>query len=569
MLPGLGSKEHDRGQCKLLQLSDFEMQRERVPIYTAIGMVPAPHRMTHDGWNRQRPQRVAGYKLGEAIAVYAERAIFRADGESGELPAAVVWLFEPQDDEADTARVNRFLEATFFNHQNVLKIYGAGRAEGPERTFPFVVSEAFDTTLAAMEPPRPLNPDTLGPILLPIATGLEWLHSQDFVYCGLRPDSVARVGREWKLADFSELRIAGKSAPEDTRRLLIRRDLYAPPEAYEGVVSPAWDAWSLGQTIHHLFAEEARALGKNPRMLEAGAGEIMRELLDTDPALRLSVGEFARRLREGRAVPRPEPRIAEAVTAPVRVASPAEPRVAAIAVDDEESEAPWWKRSNRFATTVAVGLIAGALVILGSIYRNPAVEQPKSEQPVAAAPPATAARSAPKPAAGAAQIAKARTQRPPADAAGDRREISQMLDRWVDATRHRDAYRQATFYAPRVEEFFGRRNTSAAEVRRVREKIFAASDEAREFSIEDVRIGSVDQDRAVVSFLKIWNFPGRPFMASAREEMTVRRVDGQWKIVGERELSQTDLNQRGPRGESTDREAEAGGDRKTRFAGNQ
>ena len=553
------------------------MQRDPVRIYTANGMVPAPHRMTHDDWNRHRPQRVADYRLGDAIAVYPERAVFRAEAEGADSPKAVVWLFEPHDDEADTARVNRFLEATFFNHQNLLTVYGAGWVGPPERPFIYVVSEAFDTTLAAMEPPRPLNPDTLGPILLPVATALEWLHSQDFVYCGLRPDSVARVGSEWKLADFSELRIAGKSAPEETRRLLIRRDLYAPPEAYEGVVTPAWDAWSLGQTIHHLFAQEARAMGKNPRVLKADAGEIMRELMETDPALRLSVAEFGRRLRLRLAVARPEPRIAEAPTsrltipdrqvetpgtqAPLRAPSLPEPRTAAVAMDDEESVAPWWKRRNRFATAVAVGLIAGALVILGSIYRNPAVEEPKTERP---APAATAAKSALKPATGAAQIAKARAQRPSGDVASNKREISQMLDRWVDTTRNRDAYRQATFYAPRVDEFFGRRNMTPTQVRRVREKIFAASDEAREFSIEDVRIGSVDQDRAVVSFLKIWNFPGRPFMASAREEMTVRRVDGQWKIAGERELNQT-----APRGENSEREAEAGGDRKTRFAGNQ
>jgi serine/threonine protein kinase len=536
--------------------------------------------MTTDDWNRLRPQRAAGYRLGEAIAVYPERAIFRAQAESGGSPETVVWLLEPHDDEADTTRVNRFLEATFFNHANVLKIYKAGRLEATERPFIYVVSEAFDTTLASIEPLRPLHPDTLRPILLPIAAGLEWLHSQDFVYCGLRPDSVARVGHEWKLADFGELRIAGKSASEETRRLLIRRDLYAPPEAYEGVVSPAWDAWSLGQTIHHLFAQEARAMGRNPRMLEADAGEMMRELLETDPALRLGVAEFARRLREARAVPRPEPRIVDATTsrlttpervvgAParpvVRVPSLPEPHVAATSMDDEESDAPWWKRKNRFATTAAVGLIAGALVILGSIYRNPVVEQPKNERAgSASAPAASEPKPAPKPYAAAAPTAMARPERPTADAASDRREISQLLTRWVDATRNRDAFRQATFYAPRVEEFFGRRNVTATDVRRVRERIFADSNEAREFSIEDVRFERQNEDRAVVSFLKIWNFPGRPFMASAREEMTMKRVDGAWKIAGERELNQT-----APRRDTTEREAEAGGDRKTRFTGNQ
>ena len=118
------------------------------------------------------------------------------------------------------------------------------------------------------------------------------------------------------------------------------------------------------------------------------------------------------------------------------------------------------------------------------------------------------------------------------------------------------------YYAPVVEEYFGHRNLTASAVRRAREKIFANSDETRVFSIEDMRVDRVNPDRAVVSFVKIWNFPGRPFVASAREEMTVTRVGGEWKISGEKELSQA-----APRRESAGREAEA--DRRSAFAGNQ
>src|SRR6185437_2085775 len=549
--------------------------------------------MTENNWKRYRPDRLAGYRLREVAAAYPDRAIFRAEAMFGAEAggdasrAAFVWLFEPQDDEADTTRVNRFLEATFFNHPNVLKIYGAGRSEETDRRFVYVLSEPFETTLAAMEPPRPLNPDTLRPILLPIAAGLEWLHSEGFVYCDLRPESVARVGREWKLADFSELRVAGKSAPEETRRLLIRRDLYAPPEAYEGVVSPAWDAWSLGQMLHHLFVDEAQETGRNPRMPGAGAGEMTRDLMETDPSLRMSVPEFARRLREARAFSAPADAVTRRLANPVpERAMPApdksaprvpptvrmpplpEPRAAAMPLDDEENDTVWWKRRNRFATTVAVALIAGALVILGSIYQNPAIEAP-ARTPVANAP----KPAAPKPYASQTQTAKAteRTretppaevaQRPAPDEASDRRAISRLLDQWVDATRHHDAYRQSMYYAPVVEEYFGHRNLTAAAVRRAREKIFANSDETRVFSIEDTRVDRVNPDRAVVSFVKIWNFPGRPFVASAREEMTVTRVGGEWKISGEKELSQT-----APRRESAGRQAEA--DRRSAFAGNQ
>src|SRR3569623_299354 len=103
-------------------------------------MVLAPNRMTDDDWNGCRPDRIGAYRLGEAIAAHADRAIFRAVAEDGVSPAPFVWLIEPQDEETDAARVIRFLEATFFHHPNVLKIHGAGRRQTPERTFIYVVS---------------------------------------------------------------------------------------------------------------------------------------------------------------------------------------------------------------------------------------------------------------------------------------------------------------------------------------------------------------------------------------------------------------------------------------------
>ncbi|HWD99164.1 MAG TPA: hypothetical protein VG345_09010, partial [Bryobacteraceae bacterium] len=323
--------------------------------------------MTQDDWNRYRPQAVAGYRLGEAVATYPDRAVFRGTPEAGGSRGAFLWLIESDDDAADT-RVNRFLEATFFDHANLLKIHAAGRVEPPadgrfinDGRFLYVVSEPFEYSLGRGERPRPLTPDTLKPVLRHIAAGLGWLHAQGFVYCALRADSVVWTGTAWKLADFSELRIAEKSAPEETRRLLIRQDLYAPPEAYEGVVSPAWDAWSLGQMIQNLFAQEARATGGNPRVLPPGAGEMVRELADTDPAQRIGMADLARRLAEAVAVARVEAAAAKNPRAPD-------------AEDERESA-----RKKRINLATSMVLALGGLAILAIQYRPP------EDQPVARA----------------------------------------------------------------------------------------------------------------------------------------------------------------------------------------
>jgi hypothetical protein len=49
-----------------------------------------------------------------------------------------------------------------------------------------------------------------------------------------------------------------------------------------------------------------------------------------------------------------------------------------------------------------------------------------------------------------------------------------------------------------------------------------------------MRVDRVNPDRAVVSFVKIWNFPGRPFVASAREEMTGRESAASGRFPGRR-----------------------------------
>jgi serine/threonine protein kinase len=422
--------------------------------------------------------------------------------------------------------------------------------------FLFVVSETFEYSLGRGERPRPLTPDTLRPPLRHIAAALGWLHAQGFVYCALHSDSVVWTGNAWKLADFSELRIAGKGAPEQTRRLLIRRDLYAPPEAYEGMVSPAWDAWSLGQMIQNLFAREAQATGGNPRMLPPGAGEMVRELADTDPAQRLGMAEFARRLSEPGAFGRVEAAGVEFPRAAVEA-----PRAQ---LDEEEERES--RRKKRTSLAMAIVLALGGLAILAIQYHPPA-DQPVAHADSGRTPAAQSRQVAGPTSTPPRRVVSTNTPRPETaslnapreDPASERREVSGLIDRWVDSMRNRDVQRQTACYAPVVDEFFGRRNVSVNDVRRAKEKTFENADEAREFSIDDVRFERLDTDRATVSFLKIWNFPGRPFIASAREEMVVRRVGDEWKIAGERELSQTARGEAGVSGKYGS----------ARFAGNQ
>jgi hypothetical protein len=119
----------------------------------------------------------------------------------------------------------------------------------------------------------------------------------------------------------------------------------------------------------------------------------------------------------------------------------------------------------------------------------------------------------------------------------EKREISALLDRWIESTRQHDADRQCDDYAGVVKRYFGRRNVPVDAIRRAKEREFARLRADADFSVSDVRFKDLNPDRAVISFHKAWRFPGRQFGTSSREEMILNRIHGVWKIAGERELN--------------------------------
>jgi hypothetical protein len=111
-----------------------------------------------------------------------------------------------------------------------------------------------------------------------------------------------------------------------------------------------------------------------------------------------------------------------------------------------------------------------------------------------------------------------------------------FLDRWRSTLISGDAGAQADLYANKVDRFFTKRNVSRDEVRREKERLLGQYPEFYRYEIGDVRVESMDGNRAVVSFRKDWDARGRGrFAGSERQRLTLRRESGSWKIVGEEE----------------------------------
>ena len=502
-----------------------------------VALNEALHCMTQD-WRRYRPGNIEGFTIGDLLLGFRDRAVFEARQTGDQSTAAFCWLFERDESEIPDVRVNRFLEASFLQHPNLLRVLSAGASGG----MPYAITEPFEIALADQNLPFASSLEDLQRTLAPVCAALSWLHSQDFVYCALSDNFVFQCGGVWKLADFSELRITGRTAPAETRRLLIRRDLYAPPEAYQGMVWPAWDAWSMGVLLEKLCLPSASSL--NPRMpLPASISDLIRDLADPDPLQRPTLDDVANRLSQMR--DREVPWRPVAAGDRMAAASPLTNQTSPAGNRSGEVQVRARRRANdRLRIAAIVTLLVGGVTILAASFGRREAETGT----LTAGTRISSREYEPESKSQTARLSSLPHRNPfPGQTRGarliggvdEKREISALLDRWVESSRQHDAHRQSDDYAPVVRRYFGRRNLPVDAIRRAKEREFANLRADADFSISDVRFEDLHPDRALISFRKAWRFPGRRFGTTGREEMILDRINGVWKIASERALTRS------------------------------
>jgi serine/threonine protein kinase len=190
----------------------------------------------------------SGLDLRGLLFLDPNRAVFRGDYlDSTENVREVDVRFFLEDGRYAGEKVNRLMEAKYFEDPHILRYFEAGTLLRDGRMISYAVTERADTLAAAALGAE----DGLG-FAEHVIAGLEYLHARDLVYCILSPDTVVPVGSDWKLSDFSQLRIADIDTTDEVRSLSETCDT-CPPEAAEGVISPAWDIWSFGQTLRKVL----------------------------------------------------------------------------------------------------------------------------------------------------------------------------------------------------------------------------------------------------------------------------------------------------------------------------
>jgi F-box protein 11 len=209
--------------------------------------------MQATSWRDFEGQTVDGkYYLQRLIGTGSFGAVFVADEVVADrlIRKVAVKLIEPETSDTD-AQFAELIVAANLDHPALLRCIAPGQVEIDGRLLLTLVTELAQESLADRLEDGPLQTTEVQGLAERLGGALAYLHSRPrpLVHRDVKPGNVLRVGETWKLGDFGLLRAMPEAggASIETR---VGTPAYAPPESYEGRLSPAWDVWSFGAMLY-------------------------------------------------------------------------------------------------------------------------------------------------------------------------------------------------------------------------------------------------------------------------------------------------------------------------------
>ena len=184
-------------------------------------------------------------------------------------------LILPEEDEKKLEKQLEELDnAVNLSHPHLLHCYAPGECTIDEEEFLYLVMELAEESLDKRLKQGIISATETREIIKGLASALVYLHEErKQVHRDLKPANVLKVGENWKLSDFGLVCSLGMKTAIHSSNLkgTIR---YVPPEAYDrGLISPAWDIWSLGVMITEMLTGKLPFAGNIEQ-------EIMKAILD-------------------------------------------------------------------------------------------------------------------------------------------------------------------------------------------------------------------------------------------------------------------------------------------------
>ncbi|ANP48864.1 outer membrane biosynthesis protein TonB [Streptomyces griseochromogenes] len=200
------------------------------------------------------PEPLSSYDVLEQIGSGGEAVVYRARDRSGREWALKIYH---QEGAADQRVWNRLRLLT---HRALMQIEHTGHLEDGRD---YEVMPYFPGHSLHGQGPMPQG--ELLAVVCELIGGINQLHIADIVHRDLKPSNILydRAVRAVKIADFGISR-----APRQQTRVACTVG-YAPPEAYDQLITPAWDWWSLGTIVYELATGAVLFAGRSSAQIEA------------------------------------------------------------------------------------------------------------------------------------------------------------------------------------------------------------------------------------------------------------------------------------------------------------
>jgi TonB family protein len=244
----------------------------------------------------------------------------------GHLPQKAAIKLIPANGAYSESQMAGWTATQRLSHPHLMRLFHVGSCQINGTPLLYAVMEYAEEDLSQILPERPLTPTETREMLDPLLDALSYVHGQGLAHGHLKPSNIMAVNDQLKLS-CDGIQVAGRGVKSPSPLTVYD----APERATQGL-SPAADVWALGVTLVEALTQHAPVWDRSkqkvplvPESMPPPFGDIAKECLRTDPALRCTLGDIKARLNPAA----PVVKISSETPKPAK-AEPAKSRMTAI-----------------------------------------------------------------------------------------------------------------------------------------------------------------------------------------------------------------------------------------------
>src|SRR5213080_1061888 len=297
-----------------------DLRRSSVQYTPAVHGGPMsvePIETMSEAWAKWEVRLIGAFPLRRYLGSSDHSGVFLTEIE-GREPSQVALKVVPALATLVESQLSSWNDVANLSHPHLVRLLGTGRFQLDGLTHLYVVMELADQNLAQLLTQRALTEDEAREMLPPTLSALAFLHDRNLVHRQLKPANMLAVGDQLKLASDTICHFGDAGA----RRGVA--SVYDPPEARDGIHSPAGDIWALGVSLFEALTrsrppglDEGREGVVLPHAFSPTLREIVARCLQLRPEDRPKVPELdawllgkspgPARIRPARPAARPQP----------------------------------------------------------------------------------------------------------------------------------------------------------------------------------------------------------------------------------------------------------------------